>query len=115
MAGTDITKTERAPMSSLRKTSLVAGVLYLLTFVSIPTLALYGQVKSANSIPVYPIRMSNYFMKRVVLQNIGSLSLRGLCQYVIWSGFRVYYASECRDTPIQKQAEHNTKETIHII
>jgi hypothetical protein len=29
-------------MSPLRRTALVAGVLYLLTFVSIPTLALYG-------------------------------------------------------------------------
>jgi hypothetical protein len=37
-------------MSSSRKISLAAGVLYLLTFVSIPTLALYGQVKSANYI-----------------------------------------------------------------
>lgn len=39
-----------ATMGSLRKTSLVAGILYLLTFVSIPTLALYGQVKSSNYI-----------------------------------------------------------------
>jgi hypothetical protein len=31
-------------MSPLRKTALVAGALYLLTFVSIPTLALYGPV-----------------------------------------------------------------------
>jgi len=31
-------------MSPLRKTALVAGVLYLLTFVSIPTLFLYGPV-----------------------------------------------------------------------
>ena len=31
-----------------RTTSRVAGALYLLTFVSIPTLALYGPVKSAN-------------------------------------------------------------------
>ena len=31
---------------SLRKTALVAGILYLLTFVSIPTLALYGQVRN---------------------------------------------------------------------
>jgi len=38
MTNTDRTKTERASMSSLRKTSLVAGVFYLLTFVSIPTL-----------------------------------------------------------------------------
>jgi hypothetical protein len=33
-----------------RKTSLAAGVLYLLTFVSIPTLFLYGPVKGANYI-----------------------------------------------------------------
>jgi hypothetical protein len=31
-------------MSPLRKTALVAGVFYLITFVSIPTLFLYGQV-----------------------------------------------------------------------
>jgi hypothetical protein len=37
-------------MSSHRKTSLAAGVFYLLTFVSIPTLALYGPVKGANYI-----------------------------------------------------------------
>jgi hypothetical protein len=37
-------------MASSRKVSLSAGVLYLLTFVSIPTLALYGQVKSADYI-----------------------------------------------------------------
>ena len=37
-------------MASSRKISLAAGLLYLLTFVSIPTLALYGQVKSANYI-----------------------------------------------------------------
>jgi hypothetical protein len=37
-------------LSSSRKISLTAGVLYLLTFVSIPTLALYGQVKGLNYI-----------------------------------------------------------------
>ena len=37
-------------MSSSRNIALAAGVLYLLTFVSIPTLAMYGQVKSANYI-----------------------------------------------------------------
>ena len=37
-------------MSPHRKTSLAAGVLYLLTFDSIPTLALYGPVKGANYI-----------------------------------------------------------------
>jgi len=35
-------------MSPHRKTSLAAGVLYLLTFVSIPTLALYGSVKGTK-------------------------------------------------------------------
>jgi Domain of unknown function (DUF4386) len=35
-------------MSSLRKYSLAGGVFYLLTFVSIPTLALYGSVRAPN-------------------------------------------------------------------
>ena len=35
-------------MDSTRKTALVAGVLYLLTFVSIPTLFLYGPVREAE-------------------------------------------------------------------
>jgi hypothetical protein len=43
-------KTKRAPMSSLRKTALIAGVFYLLTFVSIPTLGLYGSVRGPNYI-----------------------------------------------------------------
>jgi len=42
--------TERAPISSTRKTALAAGVLYLLTFVSIPTLALYKSVHDPNYI-----------------------------------------------------------------
>jgi hypothetical protein len=35
-------------MSALRKYSLAGGVFYLLTFVSIPTLALYGSVRAPN-------------------------------------------------------------------
>jgi len=42
--------TAKVPMISLRKTSLIAGILYLLTFVSIPTLALYGSVHGVNYI-----------------------------------------------------------------
>jgi hypothetical protein len=34
------------PMTSLRKTALVAGIFYLITFISIPTLALYGPVSN---------------------------------------------------------------------
>src|SRR5215212_1385315 len=37
-------------MASSRKTALVAGVLYLLTFVSIPTLTLYAPVHDPNYI-----------------------------------------------------------------
>ncbi len=37
-------------MSPLRKRSLLAGLLYLLTFVSIPTLALYSSIHGANYI-----------------------------------------------------------------
>jgi Domain of unknown function (DUF4386) len=37
---------KKIPMTATRKTALVAGVCYLFTFVSIPTLALYGPVMS---------------------------------------------------------------------
>ena len=41
---------KRAPDTSMRKSSLVAGLFYLLTFVSIPTLTLYGSIHGANYI-----------------------------------------------------------------
>lgn len=44
------TTAKRPSMDSQRKTALVAGALYLLTFVSIPTLFLYGPVKSLSYI-----------------------------------------------------------------
>lgn len=37
-------------MTSLRRTALVSGALYLVTFASIPTLALYGPVRDPNYI-----------------------------------------------------------------
>src|SRR6266702_4138093 len=40
------TATKQAGMTSLRKTALVAGIFYLITFISIPTLALYAPVKN---------------------------------------------------------------------
>jgi hypothetical protein len=45
-----LNKQAATTMASSRKISLAAGVLYLLTFVSIPTLAIYGPVKGANYI-----------------------------------------------------------------
>ncbi|MGH8870804.1 MAG: DUF4386 domain-containing protein [Acidimicrobiia bacterium] len=44
------TTTKRISRDPLRKAARVAGALYLLTFVSIPTLALYGPVKEAGYI-----------------------------------------------------------------
>jgi hypothetical protein len=41
-----IAATKRVPMTPLRKTALVAGVFYLITFISIPTLTLYGNLKT---------------------------------------------------------------------
>jgi branched-subunit amino acid transport protein AzlD len=48
------TATRRVPMDSLRKTALVAGVIYLITFISIPTLALYGPVRNDPNYIVGP-------------------------------------------------------------
>lgn len=50
MTITDRPATIRAPMDSLRKTALVAGAFYILTFVSIPSLALYSSVRAPNYI-----------------------------------------------------------------
>jgi Domain of unknown function (DUF4386) len=44
------TTTSSSRMSPLRKTALIAGVLYLITFVSIPTLGLYVPVHDPNYI-----------------------------------------------------------------
>lgn len=38
------------PMGSMRKSSLTAGILYLLTFISIPTLSLYTPIHESNYI-----------------------------------------------------------------
>ncbi len=38
--------TKRVPMDPMRKSSLVAGLLYLITFISIPTLVLYDTLKT---------------------------------------------------------------------
>jgi len=67
---------EPAAMSSLRKTSLVAGVLYLLTFVSVPTLALYGSIHGANYIlgsgPDTPVIIGGMLEVIVALAGIGT-------------------------------------------
>jgi Domain of unknown function (DUF4386) len=76
MANTDSTATGRAPMSSLRKTALVAGVFYLLTFVSIPTLGLYRSVRGPNYIvgpgPDAPVILGAFLEMIVALACIGT-------------------------------------------
>jgi hypothetical protein len=63
-------------MSSLRKTSMVAGVFYLLTFVSIPTLGLYGSVRGPNYIlgygPDTPVIVGAILEMIVALAGIGT-------------------------------------------
>ncbi len=72
----DRAATGQAPLSSLRKTALVAGVFYLLTFVSIPTLALYTSVRSPNFIlgpgPDLPVIMGALLEMIVALAGIGT-------------------------------------------
>jgi Domain of unknown function (DUF4386) len=63
-------------MNSLRKTALVAGVFYLLTFVSIPTLALYAPVRGPNFIvgpgPDTPVFVGALLEIIVALAGIGT-------------------------------------------
>ena len=40
----------KAPMDSLRKTALAAGVLYVITFISMPSFWLYASVKELGYI-----------------------------------------------------------------
>jgi hypothetical protein len=46
MTDTVRTTSKRIPMSSSRKTAMTAGIFYLITFISIPTLVLYGHIKT---------------------------------------------------------------------
>jgi Domain of unknown function (DUF4386) len=63
-------------MNPLRKSSLAAGVFYLLTFVSIPTLSLYGAVRGANFIvgpgPDTPVFVGAILEVIVALAGIGT-------------------------------------------
>ncbi len=63
-------------MTPLRKTTLVAGIFYLVTFVSIPTLALYGPVHGANYIigpgPDTPVRIGAFLEMVVALAGMGT-------------------------------------------
>ncbi len=63
-------------MTSLRKYSLAGGIFYLLTFVSIPTLALYKSVRGPNFVtgpgPDSPVIVGVLLEMVVALSNIGT-------------------------------------------
>jgi hypothetical protein len=63
-------------MTSLRKTALVAGIFYLITFVSIPTLTLYSSIHKANYIvgagPDTAVRVGTFLEMVVALAGIGT-------------------------------------------
>jgi hypothetical protein len=63
-------------MNSLRKHSLLAGLFYLLTFVSIPTLALYSSVRGPNFVagpgPDTPVILGVLLEMVVALAGIGT-------------------------------------------
>ena len=70
------TVTTRVPMDSLRKTALVAGLCYLISFVSIPTLLLYTAVHEPNFIvgpgPDSPVLIGGVLEMIVALAGLGS-------------------------------------------
>ena len=70
------TETKGVPMDSLRKTALIAGVFYVITFVSIPTLALYGAVQDPNYMvgpgPDTPVILGGVLEIIVALAGIGT-------------------------------------------
>ena len=70
------TSSKRVPMDSLRKTALAAGILYLLSFVSIPTLALYSAVKDPTYLlgsgPDTPVLMGGLLEVIVALAGLGT-------------------------------------------
>lgn len=63
-------------MNPLRKTALVAGAFYVLTFVSIPTLALYASVRGPNFIvgpgPDTPVILGAFLEMVVALAGVGT-------------------------------------------
>jgi hypothetical protein len=66
----------RVPTDPVRTTALVAGVLYVLTFVSIPTLALYGPVRAPGYVtgpgPDTPVIVGGVLEMIVALAGIGT-------------------------------------------
>ena len=74
---THTARPQSSPLDSFRKTALVAGIFYLITFISIPTLALYGPVKTDPDFIVSaggttPILLGGVLEMIVALAGIGT-------------------------------------------
>jgi hypothetical protein len=67
------TAARRDPMTPLRKTALVAGVFYLITFISIPTLIPYGNLKTDRNF-ITSAGSSNAVLWGVLLEVIVALA-----------------------------------------
>src|SRR6188508_1463896 len=77
MSSTPASIGKRAPMDALRKSALVAGIFYLITFISIPTLAMYGPIKTdaawiLGSGPDGPVLLGTILELIVALAGIGT-------------------------------------------
>jgi Domain of unknown function (DUF4386) len=74
--GDTVRSSKRPRMGSLRKTALAAGVLYLITFVSIPILFLYSEVKDPNYLvgvgAVTPVLVGGVLEVIVALAGVGT-------------------------------------------
>jgi Domain of unknown function (DUF4386) len=70
------TATQRVPMTSLRKTALFAGLSYVISFISIPTLTLYTAVHDPNYLvsrgPDTPVLLGGMLEIIVALAGISS-------------------------------------------
>src|SRR6478735_1005484 len=71
-----ISGTKRVPMTALRKSSLAGGIFYLISFLSIPTLILYGSAKESGYIvgqgPDTAVLVGGLLELIVALAGIGS-------------------------------------------
>jgi len=76
MTVVDNTAPRRAGMGPLRRTALIAGVVYLLTFASIPTLSLYGPVREPGFVsgpgPDGPVLLGGVLEMVVALACVGT-------------------------------------------
>ena len=93
------TPTNRLPMDSMRKTALVAGVLYLMTFISIPRLFLYGPVLNDPNYIVSSLSDTGVLWG-VILEMIVALAIVGTGVALFQSSNDTTKASRLASSPL---------------